>query len=204
MIPSETFQETISDYKMLTNNPLRYIFDKLNNDRITVSDNIYQSVLKRPYVKETDIFDVAMKERSLRVVEYIYAHSKDLGAVRGRLMVCSAENALKDSASIDFDEAEKFLCQAIIVSPDQYNLVLAFMLMGPFPAKLRISIQALTDEHCWAKMLDHLEKTCDRSVFGSHIPGLLNMLYGVAENIGYTNLLRALDERLHLSNPGTF
>jgi hypothetical protein len=228
MIPTETFQETIDDYKILTNNPLRYTFDKLNNNRITVSDNIYQSILKRHDVKETDIFDVAMKEKSLCVVEYIYAHSKDLSAVGGKLMEYCMENAVNDSVSIDFEEAdsmnihdememysystkkmlvtydcrkqsdeEKFLSQAITLNPDQYNLVLAFMVMVPFPAQLRILIRALTDEHCWVKMLDHIEKTCDGCNFGFHIPRLLSTLHGVAENIGYTNLIRALDERLH-------
>jgi hypothetical protein len=228
MIPTETFPETISDYKILTNDPLRYVFDKLNNHRITVSDNIYQSILKTRDVKETDIFDVAMKERSLRVVEYIYGHSRDLDAVGSRLLEYSMENVPNDIESTDFDEPgdtgneadevalyiyctkkmlvthdcrkqseeEKFLCQAITINPDQYKLVLAFMVMVPFPAQVRTSIQALTDEHCWVKILDHIEKTCNGVGYGCHIPRLLSTLYCVAENIGYTNLIRALDERL--------
>jgi hypothetical protein len=223
MIPTETFQATISDYKILTNNPLRYIFDKLNNDSVTVSDNVYQSVLIRHDVKETDIFDVTMKEKSLRVVEYLYTHSKDFNELNRRLLKYSMENVsngtsnnfLDDFRNIDkkiyrhsaketlviYDcreknDEEKFLCQAIIVNPDQYEVVLAFTLTVAFPAQLRISIQALTDEHCWVKMLDHIEKRCNECGFGSDVPRLLNTLYGVAENVGYTNLLRALDERL--------
>jgi hypothetical protein len=225
IIPTDTFKKTISDYKMVTNDPLRYIFDKLNN-KSTVSDNIYHRFLKRHGVKETDIFDVAMKERSLRVIKYIYTHSKDLETVNDTLRTYKTENDLcyfgKDLNIGDImnsgenlhryytkkilmmhdcrkqiDE-EEFLTQAITANPNQYMLILCRIVSLPFPVQLRISIRALTDKHCWVKMLDHIEKLSDEYCFDrNHVRTVLDTLYGVAENIGYTNLLQALDERVN-------